>query len=150
MEISAEKAYADFEKKVKRTVYLDNLGLQVTAQVLKTALGQFGNVVNVSFIPKYMESLDIPQCALVEMETPKQARAVVRDLSGFPFMISGMPRPVRAKMAKEEMFSDRPAKPGRNIQCRWVEPGDPDYEVAQKIKDLVRKHAAEHQALLQV
>lgn len=150
MESSAEAEYAAFEEKVKRTVYIDNLSHQVTEPVLKTALNQFGNVTNVEFIPNYMEPKTIPLTALVEMENSKQAKQIVSEMSNFPFMMSGMPRPVRARDAEPEMFDERPRKPGRKIQFCWLSPKDPDYEVAKKIKNLTRKHASESSFLLKV
>ncbi|XP_058088215.1 uncharacterized protein LOC131235105 [Magnolia sinica] len=148
MATSTQNEYAAFEDKVRRTVFIDNLSPQVTTSVLKTALGQFGNVVSSQFIPNYMESRSIPQCALVEMETAKQAKSIIAEMTTFPFMMSGMPRPVRARPAEVEMFSDRPARPNRKIQCRWVENKDPDFEVAKKMKNLTRKHAVEASLLL--
>ncbi|KAF8398968.1 hypothetical protein HHK36_014833 [Tetracentron sinense] len=142
------KEYAAFEEKVRRTVYIDNLSTQVTEVVLKTALGQFGNVTNVQFIPNYTELRNIPQHALVEMETVKQAKSIVLEMTNYPFMMSGMPRPVRGRAAEMEMFGDRPIKPGRKIQCRWVGPQDPDFEVAKNLKRLTRRHAAEASSML--
>uniref|UniRef100_A0A2P2JT93 Uncharacterized protein MANES_03G131800 n=1 Tax=Rhizophora mucronata TaxID=61149 RepID=A0A2P2JT93_RHIMU len=148
MESAAEAEYAAFVDKVKRTVYLDNLSPQVTESVVRTALDQFGNVKSVSFIPNYIESGSIPRCALVEMENQKQARAIVSETSQFPFMMSGMPRPIRACPAEAEMFDERPIQPGRRIHCRWLDPNDPDFEVAKKLKCLVQNHAAEASFLL--
>lgn len=147
---SAHQEYQAFEDKVRRTVYLDNLSPQVTVAVLKMALGQFGNVVRAQFIPNYMDAKNIPQCALVEMETAKQAKSVVTEMAMYPFMISGMPRPVRARAAEPEMFSDRPVRPGRKITCRWVDAKDPDFEIAKKLKYLTGKHYAESSFLLKV
>lgn len=147
---TTEAEYAAFLEKVKRTVYLDNLSPQVTEPVIRTALDQFGNVKNVQFIPNYTEFRNIPHCALVEMENSKQAKDVVTSLHEFPFMMSGMPRPVRARAAEVEMFDDRPAKPGQRIQFRWLDPNDPDFEVAQRLKRLARKHAAEASFVLKV
>lgn len=147
---TTEAEYAAFLEKVKRTVYLDNLSPQVTEPVIRTALDQFGNVKNVQFIPNYTEFRNIPHCALVEMENLKQAKDVVTSLHEFPFMMSGMPRPVRARAAEVEMFDDRPAKPGQRIQFRWLDPNDPDFEVAQRLKRLARKHAAEASFVLKV
>ncbi|CAK7322612.1 unnamed protein product [Dovyalis caffra] len=143
-----EADYAAFQKKVKRTILIDNLSPQVTASVLRTAFGQFGTVKNVQFIPNYTGLENIPCCALVEMESPRQAEAIVSEITQFPFMISGTPRPVRAFAAEEEMFDDRPIKRGRRIQCRWLDPKDPDFECTNKMKRLVRKHAAEELFLL--
>ncbi|MQL78745.1 hypothetical protein Taro_011178 [Colocasia esculenta] len=144
----ARKAYADFLEKVKRTVFIEYLSPMVTVPVLKTAIGQFGNVLSVYLIPSYLEHDDIPQCALVEMENEKQASSVVSEITNFPFMISGMPRPVRAQPAREAMFHNRPRNPERKIEARWVDPSDPEFEVGQKLKQLVRKHANESTALL--
>ncbi|KDP43832.1 hypothetical protein JCGZ_20842 [Jatropha curcas] len=145
----AQEEYAAFEEKVKRTVYIDNLSPQVTEAVLKSALNQFGIVLRVTFVPNYLEPQNISRCALVEMKEAKHAKAVVSEIAQFPFMVSGMPRPVRARPAEIEMFDDRPRRPGRKIHCRWLEPGDPDFEVARKLKRLTRKHAAEASFLLQ-
>ncbi|XXG79804.1 hypothetical protein AAC387_Pa09g0796 [Persea americana] len=148
MGTSAHKEYQAFVDKVERTVYLDNLSPHVMVSVLKTALGQFGNVVNAQFIPNYMDARNLPQCALVEMETAKQAKSVVTEMTMYPFMMSGMPRPVRARPAEPEMFGDRPARPGRKITCRWVDSKDPDVEIAKKLKYLTKKHCAESSFLL--
>ncbi|XP_058088309.1 uncharacterized protein LOC131235183 [Magnolia sinica] len=148
MATSTQNEYSAFEDKVRRTVFLDNLSPQVTLSVLKTALGQFGNVVSTQFIPNYTESRCIPQCALVEMETVKQAKSIIAEMTMFPFMMSGMPRPIRARPAEVEMFSDRPARPSRRIECRWVETSNPDCEVGKKFKNLTQKHATEASLLL--
>ncbi|XP_010272860.1 PREDICTED: uncharacterized protein LOC104608528 [Nelumbo nucifera] len=140
--------YTEFEEKMKRTVYIDNLSPQVTASVIKAALEQLGEVVNVQFIPNYIELKDIPQCALVEMASAKQAESIIMEMTNCPFMMSGMPRPVRARAAEVEMFDDLPVKPGRRIQCRWVDPKDPDFKVARKLKYAIRKQAAEASVML--
>ncbi|KAJ0976889.1 hypothetical protein J5N97_012363 [Dioscorea zingiberensis] len=144
------KEYAAFQEKVKRTVFLDNMSSQVTEAVIRTALGQFGNVVNVEFIPNATIPFDIPQCALVEMGNEKEATAIISEMKNFPFMMSGMPRPVRAQPAKAGMFADRPSPPGRKPKVRWVKPSDPEFEVGKKLKKLVKKHRAETHALVQL
>ncbi|KAJ9182644.1 hypothetical protein P3X46_006615 [Hevea brasiliensis] len=148
MEPTAEAKYAAFEEKVKRTIFVDNLSPQVTEPVLKKALDQFGTVESVSFIPNYLEAGNIPCCALVEMENAEKAKKVISSITQFPFMMAGMPRPVRGRLAEAEMFDDRPVKPGRKIHCRWLDPSDPDFEVAKKLKYLTQKHAAEASFLL--
>ncbi|XP_021895596.1 uncharacterized protein LOC110812947 isoform X2 [Carica papaya] len=148
MGASVEGEFAEFAAKVKRTVYLDNISPQVTEAVLRTALEQFGKVKGVHFIPNYLGPKNLPQCALVEMEDAKKAKAVISTLSQYPFMISGMPRPVRARAAKEEMFNERPRKPVRKISCTWLEPSDPDFEVAKRLKVLAQKHTAETSFML--
>ncbi|OAY28478.1 hypothetical protein MANES_15G070000v8 [Manihot esculenta] len=147
MESTAEAKYAAFEEKVKRTIFLYNLSPQVTKAVLRKALDQFGTVVSVSFIPNYLESRNFT-CALVEMEDSVKANKVISSISQCPFMVAGMPRPVRARQAEVEMFDDRPVKPGRRVSCNWLNPRDPDFEVAKKLKRLTRKHAAEASFLL--
>ncbi|KAM7279347.1 hypothetical protein ACFE04_006481 [Oxalis oulophora] len=140
----AREEYAAFEEKVRRTVYLDNMSHQVTASVIKTAMDQFGAVKNVQFIPNYIGPKNMPQCALVEMETEKQAEAVITTLFEYPFMMSGIPRPVRARAAELSMFEDRPAKPGRpKIEVKWLDASDPAFETAKEIKRVVKRHAAE-------
>ncbi|KAK9931144.1 hypothetical protein M0R45_018438 [Rubus argutus] len=114
---ASEAQYAEFEEKVKRTIYLDNLSPQVNELIVRQAFDQFGTVKSVQFIPNYLESKNIPQ-------------------------------PVRARKAKMEMFDDRPVKPGRTIQFRWLEPNDPDFEVAKELKELARIHALEAEYVL--
>ncbi|KAG9138113.1 hypothetical protein Leryth_001356 [Lithospermum erythrorhizon] len=140
--------YAAFEEKVKRTMYVDNLSPSVTPPVLRSAFDQFGNVKNVQFIPNYFEPKEMPQAALVEMETKKQAEIIIEGLSGTPFMVSGMPRPLRARAAEVSMFSDRPIKPGRRIELRWVDRNDPGFAEAEKMKSLTKLHSAEASFLL--
>lgn len=137
------KEYAAFEEKVKRTIYVDNLSPVATEAVVKAAFGQFGNVIHVKFIPNYLEPKNIGQCALIELENAAQAKTIISEISNSSFMICGMPRSVRARAAEAEMFDDRPIKPGRKIVCRWLDSNDPDFEVAKKIKLMVRKHAEE-------
>ncbi|KAL8508908.1 hypothetical protein ACS0TY_016202 [Phlomoides rotata] len=143
------KEYDEFLKRVKRTIYLDNISPAATESVLKAAFNQFGNVTRVEFISDLMQPNGYPQAVLVEMENEDQAKQVATEMHIFPFMIGGMPRPVRAKSATVEMFDDRPSKPGRKIQCRWLNPKEPDFEVGMKIKNLVKKHAAEASFLLE-
>lgn len=146
---SAEQdEYAAFDEKVRRTIYMDNLSPHVSESVVRTALDQYGTVKSVQFIPNYLEPQNIPQCALVEMENEKQAEVVISTISQFPFMMSGMPRPVRARPAEAEMFGDRPRKPGKQIHFRWLDHADPDFEVANKLKRLVKRHAAETAVML--
>ncbi|KAG4125973.1 hypothetical protein ERO13_D10G129400v2 [Gossypium hirsutum] len=150
MESGKQNEYAAFEEKVRRTVYLDNLSPNVTESVVRTALDQYGTVKSVEFIPNYLEPRNMPQCALVEMEKEKQAKVVISTLSEFPFMMSGMPRPVRARAALAEMFGDRPRKPGRQIRIRWLDTADPDFKVASKLKQLVKRHATETAVMLKL
>ncbi|CAD6226120.1 unnamed protein product [Miscanthus lutarioriparius] len=119
--LEATKVYKEFEEKVKRTVYLDNLSHLATDAVITMALNQFGNVKNVSFLTNYTVPFDIPQSALIEMETDKDAESVVNILHEFPFILSGMPRPVRAKHATAEMFNDHPRNlEGRKNSVGWA------------------------------
>ncbi|XP_030470294.1 uncharacterized protein LOC115688582 isoform X1 [Syzygium oleosum] len=147
---TVETEYAAFLEKVKRTVYVDSLSPQVTEPVLRTALDQFGTVKSVQFITNYIKPENIPKRALVEMEDEEQAKAIVNLVANCPLMISGMPRPVKACAAKLEMFEDRPAKPGRKIEVRWLDRNDPDFEVAQEWKHLDKRHAAEARYLLKL
>ncbi|XP_009803220.1 ASI1-immunoprecipitated protein 1-like [Nicotiana sylvestris] len=140
--------YAAFEDKVKRTIYIDNLSPLAKESVLRAALDQFGNVIQVKFIRSYLEMKGTACTALVEMQSAKEAKTIISVICNSPFMISGMPRPVRACSAVAEMFDDRPRKPGRKIVCRWLKTSDPDFEVAMKMKLIIRKHAKEANFLL--
>lgn len=150
MDSTPKKEYDAFRERVKRTLYIDNLSPKVNESVLRNALDQYGTIKGVHFIPIYTESQNMGRCALVEVETPQQARAIIEIIGSYPFMILGMPRPVRARPAEVEMFYDRPIRPGRKIEIRWIDPNDPDFQVAQKLKQLVQRHAAESAFMLKV
>ncbi|KAF3457706.1 hypothetical protein FNV43_RR02364 [Rhamnella rubrinervis] len=149
MGTSAQPEYAAFEEKVKHTVYMDNLSPRVSESVLRNALEQFGSVKSIQFIPNYLGPRNMPRCALVEMENTKQANSVLSILAQFPFMINGMPRPVTARPAEVEMFSDPPKKPGRNITVRWLDTKDPDFAVVMQLKRLAQRHSAEAAFMLE-
>ncbi|ERN01448.1 hypothetical protein AMTR_s00002p00267440 [Amborella trichopoda] len=145
---SSQGKYIEFEDKVKRTVFLDNLLPKDTISVLTKALGQFGKVISIEFLPNYTQPRDNDQCALVEMENEKQAQGVITGLSDFPFMMTGMPRPVRARIAQAEMFSDRPNHPGQSTKSRWVSRFEPNFMVVKRLKHMIRRHEAEASFLL--
>ncbi|PHT54560.1 Two-component response regulator ARR9 [Capsicum baccatum] len=140
--------YAAFENKVKRTVYIDNLSPLAKESVVKAALDQFGTVIQVKLIRTYLELKGMGRAALVEMQNGDEAKAIISEIRNSPFMISGMPRPVRARPAVVAMLDDRPRKPGRRIMCCWLKSSDPDFEVAMKMKRVVRNHAKEANFLL--
>lgn len=142
--------YAAFENKVKRSVYIDNLSPLAKESVIKAALDQFGNVIQVTLIRTYLELKGMGRAALVEMQNADEARTIISEMRNSPFMISGMPRPVRARPAVVEMFDDRPRKPDRTIMCYWLKSNEPDFEVATKMKRIVRNHAKEANFLLKV
>ncbi|RCV14767.1 hypothetical protein SEVIR_3G005350v4 [Setaria viridis] len=151
MEASKEQAskdYADFKEKVRRTIYLDQLSPQVTTPVIKAALAQCANVVNVEFIVNYTIPYDVPSAALVELDDDMQAKAAVELMTDFPFIIGGMPRPVKATHAKAEMFRDRPPCPGLKKEFRWVKQGDDECETMKKLKNLAKKQESENMALI--
>ncbi|XP_010557086.1 PREDICTED: uncharacterized protein LOC104826203 [Tarenaya hassleriana] len=143
-----EAEYQAFLEKVKRTVCIDILTPNVTESVFRTAFDQFGIVKSVQLIPNYLGLKELPMTALVEMESESIANAVIGTLTQFPFMVGGMPRPVRARAAKPEMFNEHPKKPRRQIFCRWIEPSDPDLRKSKELKRLVHKHSAEASFLL--
>ncbi|CAL5046342.1 unnamed protein product [Urochloa decumbens] len=151
METSKEQAsvdYADFKEKVKRTIYIDQLSPQVTAQVIKAALAQCANVVNVELIVNYTIPYDIPSAALVELDNDMQAKAAVELMTDFPFIIGGMPRPVKATHAKAEMFQDRPPCPGLKKDFRWIKQGDDGYETMKNLKTLAKWQESENMVLI--
>ncbi|CAH8308999.1 unnamed protein product [Eruca vesicaria subsp. sativa] len=138
-----EAQYESFLSKVRRTVYVDELTPLASKSVVESAFSQFGTVKEVIFLPNYLGPKELPACVLVEMESEQKAKAVIETVSQFPFMVAGMPRPVRASAARPNMFSDRPKKPGRVIQFRWMDPSDPEFDKAQRVKRIVKKHSAE-------
>ncbi|CAM0901481.1 unnamed protein product [Alopecurus aequalis] len=143
-----EESYADFEERVKRTIYMDQLSPEVTDQVIKAALEQCANVVNTEFIVNYTIPYDIPAAALVEVDNESQAKAAIDLMNDFPFILGGMPRPVRAVYAKPEMFPDRPRRPGLKFEISWVKPGDPEHDGMVKLKNLAKRQEAENMALV--
>ncbi|KAG0497238.1 hypothetical protein HPP92_001929 [Vanilla planifolia] len=136
----SKKEYADFMDKVKRTVLLDNLSHEVTATVIKSALEQYGNVINVEFVPNFAIPYDIPQSALVEMEDALQASKVIKTMRGYPFMISGMPRPARAQPATD-MFADRPPLPGRKLQL------EEEVKLAKQQEEMVQSNYKKYEMI---
>lgn len=144
----AKEEYAEFEEKVKRTIYIDHLSPQVTGPIIKAALAQCANVVSVELIVNYTIPYDIPSAALVELDNKTQAKAAVDLMNDFPFIIGGMPRPVRAIYAKPEMFRDRPPRPGIKKEFRWVKQGDQEYDGMKKLKSLAKRQESENIALI--
>lgn len=144
------KEYADFMARVKRTIYIDHLSPLVTSQIIKAALAQCANVVSLEFIVNYTIPYDIPSAALVELDDESQAKAAVDLMNDFPFIIGGMPRPVRAIYAQPEMFRDRPRHPALKMEISWVKEGDPEYDGMNKLKRLTKRQDAENMALVKV
>ncbi|CAI9098135.1 OLC1v1034725C1 [Oldenlandia corymbosa var. corymbosa] len=147
MESSADE-YEEFKERVRRTIYVDNLSPQVTEAILKAAFEQFCDVVNIKFIPNSVYPSHLPCAALLEVKTESSARAVVEAMSSAPFMICGMPRPVRVCAAEEGMFDDRPTKPDRRMTFQWLDEMDPKFQIARRMKNLTRRHANEAEYLL--
>ncbi|KQK20224.1 uncharacterized protein LOC100827544 [Brachypodium distachyon] len=148
-DLEAIKEFQEFEERVKRTVYLDNLSHHATEAIIKSSLSQFCTLRKVSFVVNYTIPYNIPQSALVEMETEKDAEVLVSMLHDFPFMMYGMPRPVRAKRATAEMFNDCPRRPGSKFKFHWVGPTDPDSEILKRLKLISRRHEVENLALIE-
>uniref|UniRef100_A0A0E0NJ06 RRM domain-containing protein n=1 Tax=Oryza rufipogon TaxID=4529 RepID=A0A0E0NJ06_ORYRU len=145
----AKKGYADFEERVKRTIYIDHLSPQVTSSVIEAAISQCARVVNVDFIVNYTIPYDIPSAALVELDDEIQAKAAIDLMNNFPFIIGGKPRPVRAIYAKHEMFQDRPPRPGIKKEFQWVKQEDGiEYEGMNKLRLLARRQETENMALI--
>uniref|UniRef100_A0A0E0GAZ1 RRM domain-containing protein n=1 Tax=Oryza nivara TaxID=4536 RepID=A0A0E0GAZ1_ORYNI len=145
----AKKGYADFEERVKRTIYIDHLSPQVTSSVIEAAISQCARVVNVDFIVNYTIPYDIPSAALVELDDEIQAKAAIDLMNNFPFIIGGKPRPVRAIYAKHEMFQDRPPCPGIKKEFQWVKQEDGiEYEGMNKLRLLARRQETENMALI--
>ncbi|KAG2267229.1 hypothetical protein Bca52824_061784 [Brassica carinata] len=128
-----EEKYESFLSRVRRTVYVDELTPHASKSVVESAFSQFGTVKEVIFLPNYLGPKELPTGVLIEMESEQKAKAVIETVS----------QPVRASAARPAMFSDRPKKPGRRIQFRWVDPSDDEFDKAQRVKRLVRKHTAE-------
>nr|XP_025878569.1 uncharacterized protein LOC4330267 isoform X2 [Oryza sativa Japonica Group] len=147
----AKKGYADFEERVKRTIYIDHLSPQVTSSVIEAAISQCARVVNVDFIVNYTIPYDIPSAALVELDDEIQAKAAIDLMNNFPFIIGGKPRPVRAIYAKHEMFLDRPPRPGIKKEFQWVKQEDGiEYEGMNKLRLLARRQETENMALIKI
>uniref|UniRef100_A0A7N0U527 RRM domain-containing protein n=1 Tax=Kalanchoe fedtschenkoi TaxID=63787 RepID=A0A7N0U527_KALFE len=147
-ELKSDAKLAEFKKKVERTVCLDHLSPLVNESAIRSALGQFGSVKSIRFVPKYLGPLQSGKCALVEMKDIKQARDIITTVSKHHFMICGMPRPIIAHAAKIGMFEDCPKIPRQAPLCHWVERGHPDFKKARKLKLLTKTHRAEDAFLL--
>uniref|UniRef100_A0A0E0K3F0 RRM domain-containing protein n=1 Tax=Oryza punctata TaxID=4537 RepID=A0A0E0K3F0_ORYPU len=142
----ANKGYADFEERVKRTIYIDHLSPQVTSSVIEAAISQCATVVNVDFIVNCTISYDIPSAALVELDDEIQAKAAIDLMNDFPFIIGGKPRPVRAIYAKHEMI-DLLTLESRKF--RWVKQEDGiEYEGMNKLRLLARRQETKNMALI--
>ncbi|KAE8713193.1 glutamate-ammonia ligase isoform 2 [Hibiscus syriacus] len=124
-------------------------GKLVTESVFRTALVQYG-LKSVEFIPNYLEPRNMPWCAKVDMDKEKQPEVVISTLSELPFMMSGMPRPVRDLLLCLRCFGDCPRKPGRQLHVHWLDPSDPNFEVANNLKQLVKKHVTGNPVMLKV
>ncbi|KAJ7538936.1 hypothetical protein O6H91_11G089800 [Diphasiastrum complanatum] len=143
-----EKAIKDFKNKVKCSVFLYDLAPTVSKAVVLTALGQFGNVVDVEIIKNYLDPKQAPVRALVEMETPAQARSVLNQMKDFLFMMGGMPRPVKAIPATEALLSDCPLPKKRlKLEPRILKKTDPGGALAFEWRDLAQRHLAEVELL---
>ncbi|KAI5081459.1 hypothetical protein GOP47_0004642 [Adiantum capillus-veneris] len=149
---NAPSEYQKFEEKVKRCLMLEDVTPQATIPMVQTALGQFGTVVSIDIINDPLDPKHAAKRVIVEMKTPREASHAVKEIREHPFMIKGVPRPVRALHAVATMFPDRPQKPssGTKRTCEWVKPGDPEWEKYNEFKQLAKKHAQELTYLMEV
>lgn len=148
---NAQSEYQKFEEKVKRCLMLEDVTPQATIPMIQTALGQFGTVVSIDLINDPLDPKHAAKRVIVEMRTYREAAHAVKEIQEHPFMIKGVPRPVRALSALPTMFPDRPQKPGGvKRTCEWVKPGDPDWEKYNDFKQLAKKHAQEIAYLMEV
>ncbi|GBG80968.1 hypothetical protein CBR_g31525 [Chara braunii] len=99
-----EEGPSEFEQKVRRTVFLDEIAPQVTVAIMQSALSQFGKVTSMKLVNHPLDPL-VPQgCALIEFANEEQAMRVAATTRKNLLMVGGMPRPVRARMASKYMF----------------------------------------------
>ena len=112
---------------------LDDVTPQATVPMIRTALGQFGNVTSVDIITDPLDSKLSARKVLVEMASAREASHAVKEIQEHPFMLKGVPRPVRAVPASSTMFPDRPRKIATSSNgsiklFKWVKKGDPDWD----------------------
>jgi hypothetical protein len=126
-----------FQEKLHRSFLLDEVTPQATVPMIRTALGQFGHVLSVDILADPLRSKFCGRRVVVEMASPREALRAVKEIQEHPFMIKGVPRPVRALMASPTMFPDRPRKAPANAALngasgskpfKWVKKGDPDWD----------------------
>eukprot|EP00250_Pteridium_aquilinum_P027597 c3528_g1_i1 orf=628-1275(+) len=149
--LNAASEFQKFEDKVKRCLMLEDVTPQVNIPMVQTALGQFGTVISVDILNDPLDSKHAAKRVIVEMKTPREAAHAVKEIHEHPFMIKGVPRPVRALAAVSTMFPDRPQKPnsGAKRTCEWVKPGDPDWDKYNEFKQLAKRHAQETAFLME-
>ncbi|MCO5572754.1 hypothetical protein L7F22_026513 [Adiantum nelumboides] len=161
----ANEDMAKFEKRVRRSVFLDDVAPAVTISTIRTALGQFGKVLNTQILDCPLSSKFGPKQALVEMGTQREAERAIKEIQEHPFiMMKGILRPVIARAADATLYPERPSKirrtmaderdgkspdVGRKPSFCWVDRGDPDWDFVSKQKQLVKKHVVECQYLMQ-
>ncbi|KAH7442677.1 hypothetical protein KP509_03G098800 [Ceratopteris richardii] len=148
---NAFSEYQKFEEKVKRSLLLEDVTPQVTVPMIQTALGQFGTVISIDILNNPLDSKFAAKRVMVEMKNPREAAHAVKEIQERPFMIKGVPRPVRAIAAVTTMFPDRPQKPNNNTKrtCEWVKPGDPGWDKCNEFKQLAKRHAQEAAYLME-
>lgn len=142
---NAASEFQKFEEKVKRCLMIEDVTPQANNALILTALGQFGTVVSIDIINDPLASKHAPKRVIVEMKTVREAAHAVKEIQERPFMIKGVPRPVRALAAVSTMFPDRPQKPNSSTKrtCEWVKPGDPDWDKYNEFKQLAKRHVQE-------
>lgn len=139
-----------FDERVRRSVVLEEVTPHVNIPMIQTALGQFGTVVSVDILANPLESKLAAKRAIVEMESQKDAAYALKEIQEHPFMIKGVPRPVRATAAVHTLFPERPRKGSLSkLAWEWVEPGHPDFAAANELKRMAKRHAAESAYLMQ-
>ncbi|GBG60867.1 hypothetical protein CBR_g15988 [Chara braunii] len=131
-----EGGASQFDQKVRRTVFLDEIAPQVTVPIMQSALSQFGKVASIKLLHHPLSAL-VPQgCALIEFSNEEQAMRVAATTRKNLLMVGGMPRPVRVRMASKYMFDTAEVERSNlQQQQQQQQASSPQYEQQQKQED---------------
>lgn len=139
---SGAKSVAEFQEQLSRTILIDNLYPDVSEDVLLTAVNQFCIVENVTLFRHERDHKRKMSVALLQLNTQEKAETVVTEFREMLFMLGSLPRPVRATLASEVHFPDRPV-PQRHIRAKLVKPRFKGWKDAKCLHTLACRKLAE-------
>uniref|UniRef100_A0A7S2C8J7 RRM domain-containing protein n=1 Tax=Haptolina brevifila TaxID=156173 RepID=A0A7S2C8J7_9EUKA len=137
------------------TLYVGDLAPTVTADVLREAFRQFGNVVECRVEKEPAELGGRSKLfGFIEYSKRHVAAKVQQLLSDNLFIIANSPRPVRVEFALDLGGDDNEGSPVGQFPAEppphFAQPGTLEYEFALKWRELALAHAAEKEQLREV
>ncbi|KAL1519502.1 hypothetical protein AB1Y20_023019 [Prymnesium parvum] len=138
------------------TLCLRDLGPDVTLEMLREAMQQFGSVVSCQLDMAPPELGGGSRCrGYVEFPRHATAAKVQQLLSHNLFLIGNSPRPVRVEFAVDDAFDDDEGQPatGRGVATpspHFAEPGSLEFDFALKWRELQLAHEAERHRLAEL